>query len=122
MSYEATGKLVRRFDTEVKSSGFQAREFVLEIPSGNYTEFIKFQLVQDRCSLIDQYTDGDSLKVSFDIRGREWQGKYFNNLQAWRIEKEGDSSGSAPAPVSKDSGFPTEEPPTLSNNSDDLPF
>lgn len=122
MSYEAIGKLIRRFDTEVKSSGFQAREFVLEIPSGNYNEYIKFQLVQDRCSLIDQFNEGDSLKVSFDLRGREWQGKYFNNLQAWRIDKDGDAGNNAPPPVSKDSNFPTEEPPTLSNNADDLPF
>ncbi len=120
MSYEATGKLIRKYDTEVKSSAFQTREFVIEVPSGNFNEYVKFQLVQERCNLIDQYQEGDLLKVSFDLRGREWQGKYFTNLQAWRIERAGDTPGATPP--SKDTSFPTEEPPGLDHSSDDLPF
>ncbi|MCB0680875.1 MAG: DUF3127 domain-containing protein, partial [Saprospiraceae bacterium] len=48
MSYEIEGKLHKKFDTENKTETFQAREFVLEIMDGNYPQYIKFQLTQDR--------------------------------------------------------------------------
>ena len=86
-SFEIEGKLLRKYDAESKSASFQAREFVLEIPDGNYPQFIKFQLTQDRCAAIDPYKEGETLKVHFDLRGREWQGKYFTNLNAFRVEK-----------------------------------
>lgn len=87
MSYELDGKLHKKFETENKTASFQAREFVVEITSGNYPQFIKFQLTQDRCALIDDMNEGDDIKVHFDLRGREWNGRYFTNLNAWRIEK-----------------------------------
>ena len=87
MSFEISGKLIRKYPTESKSDKFQAREFVIEIPSGQYPEFIKFQLTQERCSLLDSYNEGDEIKAHFDLKGREWQGKYFTNLNCWRIEQ-----------------------------------
>ena len=60
-SFEIEGKLLKKYDTESKSASFQAREFVLEIVDGNYPQFIKFQLTQDRCSLIDASNEGDSV-------------------------------------------------------------
>ena len=53
MSFEVEGKLHKKFEVENKTSSFQAREFVIEVPDGNYPQFVKFQLVQDRCALID---------------------------------------------------------------------
>ncbi len=93
MSFETSGKLVKKYEIESKTEKFQAREFVIEINSGNYPEFVKFQLTQDRCALVDPYNEGDEIKVSFDLRGREWQGKYFTNLNAWRVV-----AGTATAP------------------------
>ncbi|MEM1219025.1 MAG: DUF3127 domain-containing protein, partial [Bacteroidota bacterium] len=75
MSYEAVGKLLKKYDTEQKSQTFQAREFVLEVVDGQYPQFIKFQLTQDRCSLLDPFEEGAEMKVHFDLRGREWNGK-----------------------------------------------
>lgn len=86
MSYEMVGKLHKKFDTESKSSSFQAREFVVETMDTNYTQYIKFQLTQDRCSIIDSVNEGEQLKVYFDLRGREWNEKYFTNLNAWKVE------------------------------------
>ncbi|MFN7116320.1 MAG: DUF3127 domain-containing protein [Saprospiraceae bacterium] len=120
MSFEVEGKLHKKFDIESKTSSFQAREFVLEVPDGNYPQFVKFQLVQDRCALIDSMNEGDLIKVHFDLRGREWQGKYFTNLNAWRVEK-ATGTTSAPAPTPAEAGsFPTaaDEPAA----DDDLPF
>ena len=93
MGYKAEGKLEKIFDTEQKSASFQAREFVIEVADGQYPQMVKFQLVQDKCALVDDYSEGDSIEVEFDLRGREWNGKYFTNLQAWRISRAGEGGG-----------------------------
>ena len=93
MGYKAEGKLEKIFDTEQKSASFQAREFVIEVEDGQYPQMVKFQLVQDKCALVDDYSEGDRIEVEFDLRGREWNGKYFTNLQAWRINRAGEGGG-----------------------------
>ena len=125
MAFEVEGRLHRIFPIEQKSASFQAREFVLEVPDGNYPQLIKFQAVQDRCGLLDNFNEGDRIKVSFDLRGREWNGKYLTNLNAWRIERAGNTESQPPA--AGDMNFPsnpfpnyTDTPPPPSM--DDLPF
>ncbi len=88
MSYELTAILHKVFPTEKKSGTFETREFVVAKTDGEHTNYIKFQLVQDRCTIVDYLKEGDEIKVFFDLRGREWQGKYFTNLQCWRIEQQ----------------------------------
>lgn len=85
MSYELTGKLHKVFDIEKKGDNFRSREFVVFVP-GDYPQYVKFQIVQDRCEQMDNIPDGADIKVYFDLRGREWQGKYFTNLNAWKVE------------------------------------
>ena len=63
MSLEIEGKLHKVFPIENKSGNFQAREFVVEVESGQYPRFAKFQLVQDRCGLIEDYSEGENIKV-----------------------------------------------------------
>lgn len=124
MALDITGKLHKVFDTEQKTESFKAREFVIET-QGEYPQFVKFQLTQDRCDLIENYKEGDGLKVHFDLRGREWQGKYFTNLNAWKIEVEGDMSRPA-----SDENFSQDVPQASAPESnidsredlDDLPF
>ena len=123
MSFEVVGRLHKKFDTEKKTESFQAREFVIEV-DGQYPQFVKFQLVQDRCSAIEQYNEGDMVKVSFDLRGREWQGKYFTNLNAWKIQANAPAAveaGAPPPPAASDGSFPSMgDAPTTAE--DDLPF
>ncbi|MBU6341183.1 MAG: DUF3127 domain-containing protein [Bacteroidetes bacterium] len=125
MAFEVEGKLHRIFPTESKSSSFQAREFVLEVPDGNYPQLIKFQAVQDRCAMLDEFREGDVVKVSFDLRGREWNGKYLTNLNAWRMVRAGGGDSNN---HKADERFPTDpfpnynEAPPVSGNMDDLPF
>ena len=57
-----------------------------------YPQDILFQAVQDKCGMLDGIQPGEQVEVSFNLRGREWtspQGevRYFNTLDAWRIEK-----------------------------------
>ena len=87
---QINGKILEIFDTVQVSESFRKREFVLEYQENQYPEFIKFELVQDKCSFMDQYSAGSEITVDFNLKGRKWtnpQGevKYFNSLQAWRI-------------------------------------
>ena len=89
---EVTGQLKMKTTTQVVSEKFSKRDFVLATDlSTPYPQFISFQLTQDKCSVLDNYNEGDEIKVHFNLRGREWNGpqgiKYFNTLEAWRIEK-----------------------------------
>ena len=94
MSYELTGKLVAKYDTVQKSATFKTREFAVEktedIGGRTITNYVKFQTVQDKTSIIDKVSVGDEIKIHFNIKGTKWEkeGKvnYFTNLDAWRIE------------------------------------
>jgi hypothetical protein len=133
MSFEVEGVLHKKYETENKSDTFQAREFVIKT-DGNYPQFVKFQLTQDRCSLVDGMNEGEVVKVYFDLRGREWQGKYFTNLNAWKLEK-GSATATPPPPTAggstqaPPSGFgtfdgpaPTKPADSTETDFDDLPF
>jgi single-strand DNA-binding protein len=123
MSFEVEGTIHKMYETESKSSSFQTREFVITT-EGTYPQFVKFQLTQDKCGLIDSYQEGQKVKVFFDLRGREWQGKYFTNLNAWKVES---STASALVPGSFDT-MPVHNPSGdfpdsgLPADFNDLPF
>src|SRR5690349_13797955 len=94
MSYEITGKLVVRFNTVQRSESFKTREFVIEKTEDangrSYTNYVKFQCVQDKTSMPDRFNIGDDVKVQFNIRGTKWEKdgrtNYITNLDAWRME------------------------------------
>lgn len=121
-------KLVEIFDTARVSDKFQKREFVVEYAENpSYPEYIKFELIQDKCSLLDQYSVGQEVQVHFNLKGRKWtdpQGtvKYFNSLQAWKIAAAGASEQPAPAPPADNYGEQSEPEWLSSQNTDDLPF
>ena len=125
MRFELDGKVIEIFDVFQVNETFRKREFVIEHTetSGtmDFSDQIKFQLTQDRCSLIDNCRVSDEIKVSFRIRGRRWEkeGKvnYFTNLEAWKIEKIAASRDDfpPPPPISEEDTPPPDE-------SDDLPF
>lgn len=105
MSFELTGKIVEISPTQQVSGKFQKREFVLEYAENpQYPEFIKFEFVQDKCDLLDKFTTGQQVEVMFNLKGRRWTDakgdvKYFNTLQAWKINMAGQAQAGA-APVS----------------------
>jgi len=122
MGYKASGRLHKVFDTEQKSASFQAREFVIEVADGKFPQMVKFQLTQDKCAIIDDYSEGDEITVEFDLRGREWNERYFTNLNAWRISRAeaGDSASSGGGQAAA----PQQQAPAAATADfdDDIPF
>ncbi|HMX04892.1 MAG TPA: DUF3127 domain-containing protein [Chitinophagales bacterium] len=124
MAYELTGKVLEIFPTQEVSATFKKREFVIEKSESSgdrtFTDFIKFQLIQDRCALADNFKIGDEVKVTFNIKGSKWEKEgrtnYFTNLDVWRLER---VSGNNQAPASQDT---YQEPAPLPEVEDDLPF
>jgi hypothetical protein len=120
---DITGILKLKTEAQQVSDKFRKREFVLTDNSSQYPQHISFQLTQDKCSLLDQYNVGDEIKVHFNLRGREWTSpkgeiKYFNTLEAWRIE--GGNTGSAKS--SANSMNDVAATFTAASQEDDLPF
>ncbi|MGC6458050.1 MAG: DUF3127 domain-containing protein [Akkermansiaceae bacterium] len=121
-SFELTGTLKVLEETQTFASGFSKREFVIEVPDGKYPQMVKFEAVRDKIDLLNSLNLGDEVKVTFDIRGNEYKGRYYVNLNAWKIESSigGSSSGAPKDPPSNafDSSFDNEPEPT----EDDIPF
>ena len=134
---EVTGTLKAKFETTKVSDRFSKREFVLTTEANTpYPQHVSFQVTQVKCTMLDQFNEGDELKVQFNLRGREWNGpqgiKYFNTLEAWRIERFNNAgnpvSNQAQAKTqstSQNGGFETSPSPVFTSNADDnedLPF
>ncbi len=128
---EIKGKIKKISETVQISDRFRKREFVVEYASNpDYPQPIQFEMVQDRCELLDPFEVGQQVEIFFDLRGREWtnpQGevKFFNSLQAWKLVLDQNSvSTSSPDQDNQSSvSIPDEKPGWLENEStDDLPF
>jgi hypothetical protein len=78
------------------SEKFTKREFVLNEPHDQYPQDILFQLTQKNVDVLDKFVEGQEVEVSFRIRGREYNGKYFNNIEAWRVESLGEAPKATP--------------------------
>jgi hypothetical protein len=113
---EILGKVKIVREEQTFPSGFTKREFVITTEE-QYPQDISFELLKEKASLISSYNPGDRIKVFFDIRGREYQGKYYNSLVSWKIEGQGGDSSSQSGPP-----MPPPMPPTAAEMEDDLPF
>jgi len=106
-------------------SGFAIKEFVITTSEDRYPQEILLQFSGDKISALASCNVGDTVKVQFDIRGRESNGRYYNSLAAWKIDREG--AGNAPEPQSYASSAPSSTPPPAPapapmDAEDDLPF
>lgn len=112
MAFELEGTLKVVMETQTFGSGFVKREFVVTIGEDRYPQDIKLEFVKDKVSLLDRYKPGQKVKVGFDLRGGEHNGRYYVNLQAWRIHPadgtEG-SGGSADGQTSSTRPAPSQE-------------
>jgi hypothetical protein len=93
---------------KVISDNFSVREFVVTTPDAKYPQDILFQTVNDKMDVLESLGAGQQVEVSYNVRGREFNGRYYNTLDAWKIEV----TGSKPSQ-------PSTQPIELD---DDLPF
>ena len=114
MAYELTGKIKLIQEPKTFDSGFTKREMVVIVEDGNYPQEINLEFVQDKVALLDTLQPGQDVTVSFDIRGREYNGRYYNNLQGWKVVAGGDET----VPPAEEPYFPT--PSDFED--DDIPF
>lgn len=122
MSLQLNGKVKAIFDTQsFGASGFTKREFVITTEE-QYPQDVKFELVKDKTGAIDKYAVGQSIAVSFNVRGNEYQGKFYVSLQAWKIDA-GQSAPPQPqsAPPAKQSAPPVAASVEV-DDTDELPF
>lgn len=116
MELQGTVKMIS--ETITFASGFQKRELVI-VTDEQYPQPISIDFLKDKGDLLNQIKEGDSLKVSINIGGREWtspQGevKYFNSITGWRVEKQNDTHTAKP--------YQETPKPDVNSEEDDLPF
>ena len=128
---ELQGTVKKIGETQTFASGFQKRELVL-LTDEQYPQVIQIDFLSDKIDLLNNVSEGESVKVGINIRGREWtnpQGevKYFNSISGWRLEKvSGENTNTeapqpntfqTPAPATNDNPFADEQ-----DDQDSLPF
>lgn len=85
MSLQIKG-VIEWIGTEVDNGKIKKKEFVVKTDE-TYPQMVKCELINDKINLLDSFSKGHPVEVSFNFRGREWQGKYFTNIQVWKIAK-----------------------------------
>jgi hypothetical protein len=108
---EITGTVERILDIETFDSGFTKQTLVLNT-GGEYPQTIPVEFFKDKTSLLSGLQPGQAVTVAINLRGREHNGKYYANVQGWKLE----SANAAPAQQ------PVAAQPTSNQDSDDIPF
>lgn len=126
MAFEIIGKVVDISPVMQVSDKFRKREFVIEKKEAGggavFVDYLKFQLVQDKCDLINESFLHEEVKIWFNLKGNKWErdGKvnYFTNLDVWKLEKT--------SSISRDQNIPShttlEDMPPENEELSDLPF
>jgi hypothetical protein len=121
-SFNVTGTLIAKSETQQVSDKFKKREFVLmTVENVNGTEYpnpLKMQAVQAKCDVLDKYAIGSQVSVSFNVKGNSYTDKkdgttkYIVNLDMWKIE-----------PVAAAAAAPQQPKPiSITPNFTDMPF
>lgn len=126
MAFEITGKIIEILPVNQVSDKFRKREFVIEKKETGggavFTDYIKFQLIQDKCDLINETYLNEEVKILFNIKGNKWErdGKvnYFTNLDAWKIERSSSQGGD----MDRQDVASLEDMPPENDEMSDLPF
>lgn len=85
MELNGTIHLIGQTET-VGNNGFTKRQLVIAT-SEQYVQYIPIDFVKDKTSVLDNFKVGDNVNVSVNVRGSEYNGKYYVNLQGWKINK-----------------------------------
>jgi hypothetical protein len=126
MAFEITGKIIDISPVSQISDKFKKREFVIEKKETGGTavfiDYIKFQLTQDKCDLINESYLNEEVKIWFNLKGNKWERNnkinYITNLAAWKIEKISSQAKDQNVPLHKT----LEDIPPDNDELSDLPF
>jgi len=105
MGYEIEGTIKVIMDVMTFGSGFTKREFVITSGDDKYPQDIKMEFVKDKTALLDRFRPGQRVKVGFEIRGNENNGKYYVSLSAWKINPADGSDMGGDQPVERPREF-----------------
>jgi hypothetical protein len=116
-SYEFEGTVKEITDVQTFASGFTKREFVVTDTDERWPQDIKFNAIKNNCALLDTVKKGDTVRVTFSLRGNLYNGRYYTDLQMFKLEKlEADGTSSEPIPQ------PADEFPVDDISDEDMPF
>jgi hypothetical protein len=128
MSLELTGTLVKFYETKSFPSGFSIQEFVVRTDE-RYPQEILVQAAKEKIDVLKNFKENDVVKVKFNLRGREYNGRHFVSLDMWTMEiaAAGNTSASNPSTMSNSSApvsapVMNENPADNNADGDDLPF
>ena len=122
MAYDLSGKVKLIQDKQEFASGFTKREMVVTVADDKYPQDINIEFLQDRINLLDDIAVGQDITVSFDIRGREYNGRYFNNLVGWKIQAAENAPENSQVPATASISEQDIDPKDLEDFDDDIPF
>lgn len=90
MANEITGTVKVIFDEQTFASGFNKREIVVTDSSDKYPQDIKLEFVKGQVAQLNGIIVGDQVTITYDVRGNEYNGKYYVNLVGWRLNRLGE--------------------------------
>ena len=132
MALELEGRIARKLNVQTGTSArgaWSKQEFILEYQEGNFPAQVCMNVWgEDKVRELDKYQVGDKVKVSFNLSAREYNGRWYNDVRAWRIEPAGSAPAAPQTPVTPAAPSapvappPTEVPEFTSMPEDDLPF
>jgi hypothetical protein len=120
---EIQGRIIEIGNTEVLGQkGFKKRQVVIKTEE-QYPQSIPVDFTQDKCSLLDSYSVGQFVSIGINIKGNEWQGKYFVGLQGWKIAVvESEKSANAFMPDRQGIEAMMQNAEKIADEENDLPF
>ena len=132
MALEIEGRIARKLNVQTGTSSrgaWSKQEFVIEYQEGNFpTQLCMNVWGEDKVRELDKYQVGDKVKISFNLSSREYNGRWYTDVRAWRIEPAGAAAPqqfapySQPAPAYQAAPAPTIDDLPGDDGSDDLPF
>lgn len=122
-SMEISGRLVQTLPTQTgmgKNGEWKKNSFVIET-SDKFPKKVCIVAWKDLVDQVNQIPVGSQVTVSFDVESREYNGKWYTDVKAWKIAA-GAGGGNMAAPSNRNQvPMPTSEPPMM-DGTDDLPF
>ena len=123
---ELEGRIARKLNVQTGTSArgtWAKQEFIFEYQEGNFPSQVCMNVWgDDKVKELEKYQVGDKVKVSFNLSSREYNGRWYTDVRAWRIEPAGAAPAPAAAPLQQTAPLPSADDMSSPLSDDDLPF